>query len=335
MKNSIVRYLKSGLTGKEKKELIAWTNASKENRQYFEEMEDAWLASAISNEAIFDKQAAWESFRRQNVKPWKKYLLNIQKYAAIILFFILTGWFGHILYSSLQKTKPVSYMELSVSTGETAHFQFADQTKIQLNAESHLSFPEHFQDNQREVFLRGEAYFRVKKDEERPFVVHAGDLELKVTGTSFNIKSYPEEDIVETTLEEGMVQVSSNRRAGKFLMRPGQHLVYNKKTVKFQLINNADIDIYTSWTKGRYKFNEIKLDRLVRSIERLYDVDIELKEPGLKDLTYTGSFYKSESALRVLKMIQMSSLGVHFEQQANNQFIITKKQNAYETTFGN
>lgn len=324
----IVRYLKGEATKKEQEELVRWINANPENRRYFEDMEEAWHASGITGRKQFDDDKAWQKFYASHfIVKSRGSFRSFMKYAAIIAVLITLGWSGHFLYQRLHKVQQVAFMELSVSQGETANFRFADGTRVKLNAGTSIRFPEHFQAGRREVYLTGEAYFQVAKNQERPFIVHTGDLNIKVLGTSFNIRSYPGEGIITTTLEEGKVEVfkPDARDKQKYILSKNQHLQYEKASKKMHLKKQVDTRLYTSWKEGHFKFRGIKLDRLIKSIERLYDVEIEIKHPDLQRLTYTGSFYKSEPVNKVLEMIEMSSREVNVKQRNNRKFIITQK----------
>jgi ferric-dicitrate binding protein FerR (iron transport regulator) len=331
MIDKIVRYLKGELAGEEREELIDWINANEENQRYFEEIEEAWHAAAITHKEPFDADKAWRKFRAHNYqfRRKKRSLHHILKYAALIVIFLGLGWGGHLLFTDLQKGGSASFMELSVPRGETASFTFADQSRVQLNAGSSIRFPEQFGKKKREVYLEGEAYFQVADNKQKPFVVHAIGLDIKVLGTAFNVRSYPDEDIVETTLEEGQLEVSASEKEGKkkmaWRLNKNEQFRYFNKGDSSQLNKNVDTELYTSWKEGHYKFQKIKLGRLAKSLERLYDVEIQFENRKLKDLTYTGSFYKDEPVDKVLEMVEMSSEAVKVNQLKNKQFSITRK----------
>lgn len=331
MKKIIIRYLKGELNEEEKKELIEWLNASKKNLEYYKELEETWYAAFMADNEMFNSHKAWKRFKTAHLwKAGRTSAYHFIRYAAFIFLFIGLGWGGHLLYTNFSEGESISYMELSVPKGETANFKFSDRTRVQLNAGSSIQFPEHFGKEKREVYLEGEAYFQVTENQQRPFIVHAGELDLQVLGTAFNVKSYPDENIVETTLAEGKVRITKNgdtRKNGKgCILEKGQHLAYDKMTEDFQLNKDVNIELYTSWTQGRYKFQGIQLMRLAKSIERLYGVQIKIEDPELRDLTYSGSFYKGEPVIKVLKMIELSALEVEITQIHENKFLITQKK---------
>ena len=214
-------------------------------------------------------------------------------------------------------------------SGETAKFTFADQSRVQLNAGSSIRFPKQFGKEKREVYLEGEAYFQVADNKQKPFVVHATGLDIKVLGTAFNVRSYPDEDIVETTLEEGQLEVSASKKGGKekmaWRLNKNEQFIYFNKADSSQLNRNVNTGIYTSWKEGHYKFQKIKLGRLIKSLERLYEVELRFENDKLKNLTYSGSFFKDEPINIVLNMVEMSSKEVEVNKLDNKQFLITQK----------
>jgi ferric-dicitrate binding protein FerR (iron transport regulator) len=160
-------------------------------------------------------------------------------------------------------------------------------------------------------------------------VVHAIGLDIKVLGTAFNVRSYPDEDVVETTLEQGKLELSISEKEGKkkveWRLNKNDQFIYFNKADSSQFYRNVDTGIYTSWKEGKYRFNKIPLNRLTKSIARLYDVNIDVAEE-IKYLTYTGIFFKDQPVDKVLERIEMSALDVEVKQFENKQYMITKKE---------
>ncbi|MBN1131922.1 MAG: FecR domain-containing protein [Bacteroidales bacterium] len=326
MINRITQYLKGELNEDQKQELADWINASKENRRYFEEIADTWYAAGISQKHIFNANEAYNRFRNHNKSHTPaRGIFTLLKYAASILALISLGWIGHLVFDNSRIEQSDSFITFSAPSGETAFLEFADQTVVHLNAESSIQLPESFNKDAREVFLTGEAYFNVARNEELPFIVHLDHLDIKVLGTSFNVRSYADENTVETTLEEGLLQVicgeAENGDDNIYFLRKGQHLSFNSKTNTVQ-IKEENTLLYTSWKQGYYKFKKIKLDQLVRTIERVYDVDISLDQQETGNLTFSGSFFKDESVEDVLNMVEQSALDIAVHKVANSRFEI-------------
>lgn len=147
-----------------------------------------------------------------------------------------------------------------------------DGTKVWLNAESSLSYPTRFEDNERIVELEGEGYFEVAHDALHPFIVLTKGQKLKVLGTSFNLKAYTNESTVITTLVTGGVKLYSNTTPAVQVLRPGQQSVFAAD--RFQ-VTNVDVRTSYAWRMGELRFRATPLEEVLHEMERWYDVDID------------------------------------------------------------
>lgn len=196
-------------------------------------------------------------------------------------------------------------MTLSVPRGNDFYVVLADGTKVWMNADSELRYPQIFTGNQRVVELVGEAYFEVAKNKEKPFVVETPTEHIEVLGTHFNVSSYPTERKSAVTLIEGKVQVSVHGQQSLEL-HPGQQSVVQDKYMRIQ---DVDIDEYIAWKNGEFMFNEESLASAMRKIGRWYNLEIDV-DPELKDLYLWGSVPRKENFGEVLKLIQLTNKNV-------------------------
>jgi ferric-dicitrate binding protein FerR (iron transport regulator) len=186
--------------------------------------------------------------------------------------------------------KETAINEIVNPYGKTTELMLTDGTKVFLNAGSRLIYPENFTGKNRKVFLVGEAYFDVKHDEEHPFIVQLSDIRIKVLGTRFNVSAYPGDKVIETVLEEGKVCVRENN-AGFFdkstELTPDQMACFNKVTRETN-VKKVDADDYTLWTKGLMKLESTDLCRIVKKLERFYNIRIQFRDPLLGGLRISG-----------------------------------------------
>ncbi|CAM4029665.1 FecR family protein [Pedobacter westerhofensis] len=208
--------------------------------------------------------------------------------------------------------------------GVRSVFTLTDGTEIRLNADSRLEYPAHFSDSTREVFLIGEAFFDVSKDAAHPFIIHTKDMDIKVLGTTFNVKAYSNESLTETTLLNGAITVTLNNLSKKQIyLKPSQKLVFrNLRTDKRRVaLTSTDIDtsmrqltyfkpdhatiIETSWTDNKLTFKNEEFAALARSMERWYNVDISFDSENAKQLRFTGIIEK-ENISEALKALQLT-----------------------------
>lgn len=189
--------------------------------------------------------------------------------------------------------------EVVIPYGKKSELLLADGTKVWLNAGSRLAFPSKFTKNIREVFLEGEACFEVEKNEEQPFIVKTGKLEIKVLGTHFNVSAYPTDNVIETVLLEGSVSVERARTLGlgksEVLLKPNQKASFKKEKNDFSVTDETDADIYIAWTYGWLKYNRESLISVMRKVERYYNVEIRLPDNYPQDDKITGKLDLKES----------------------------------------
>ncbi|MBN2596865.1 FecR domain-containing protein [Labilibaculum sp.] len=185
----------------------------------------------------------------------------------------------------------------------------SDGTKVWLNSSSSLRYPVRFSKNIRKVYLLGEAYFEVAKNETKPFyIVLENGMEIRVLGTKFNIMSYGDEDLVETTLLEGKVQVTSKNINGceqKNILIPNQQFSFNKESKKSE-VKFVDASIYAAWKDGLFIFENEKLGVFMRKLERWYGCGIVYENEELRNISFTGEIKKYEDFSSVLKILKLT-----------------------------
>lgn len=193
-----------------------------------------------------------------------------------------------------------------------------DHSKVWLNAESSISYPSVFSGEERNVSLIGEAYFEVAKDKQHPFKVKAGDMEVKVLGTHFNIMSYAEEGQTQVALAEGSVRIDLGNNSRTLI--PGQQASIKAGSTQIYL-KNVDVDEVISWKNGLFQFDNAPLEQVMRQVERWYNVDV-VYNGAIPDLYITGMISRSNNVSKILALIEAAG-GVNFE--VGNKQIIVKK----------
>lgn len=199
---------------------------------------------------------------------------------------------------------------ISVPLGGEFGVVLSDGTTVWLNSGSTLNYPVSFGDSVREVYLTGEAYFKVSKSPV-PFVVKTLDVDVRVLGTSFNISAYSEDERVMTTLVEGKVVVSTQFDAAEYEMKPGFMLSYEKNTKEIG-VEECDTELYTSWINGEFKFRDMRLEDIMVKLNRWYNCEFFYQNSELKDLRFTGAAEKDRPVNYLLEMIETVTK-VHFE----------------------
>lgn len=180
--------------------------------------------------------------------------------------------------------------QLIIPYGKTSEIILPDGTKVILNAGSRLAYPDRFTGESREVLLTGEAYFEVKHDSKHPFVVQVNDLRIKDLGTRFNVSAYPADGRIETVLTEGKVNIRQNN-SGLFTQAteliPGQMASFDRQTSQIS-VKSIDVDDYILWTQGMMKFESVDFSRIVKKLERFYNIRFQFDDPLLGSLKISG-----------------------------------------------
>ena len=217
---------------------------------------------------------------------------------------------NQVVYSSQDSPKELEYNYLTVPRGGQFSIQLSDSTKVWLNSESKLKYPVDFPKGQsREVYLLyGEAYFEVAsstKNNGDDFKVYHRDQEIQVLGTQFNIKAYGDEPEVLTTLVEGKVAVSNGKESLE--ITPGEQSRLNLDTGTIK-VSKVDVFAEISWKSGVFSFKKKRLEEIMRTLSRWYDMEVVFENKSLKDKRFKGVLRKNQSIEDVLSVIMSSSL---------------------------
>jgi len=214
---------------------------------------------------------------------------------------------GHVAYKNAAEGKTAMvYNTLSTPRGGQYTLTLADGTRVLLNAASSITYPTSFLGNDRKVILTGEAYFEVAHNAAKPFRVTSQGQTVEVLGTHFNINAYSDESYIRTTLIEGSVKVSSG--SSQEIIKPGQQAVLMQQSLK---VNNADIEETIAWTNGYFRFNDAKIESVMRIISRWYDIDVAY-EGKVTDEGFYGKISRYKNISQVLKMLEKTKT-VHFK----------------------
>lgn len=195
-----------------------------------------------------------------------------------------------------------NFNELSVPRGGEYRLTLSDGTKVYLNSQTFLRYPETFQKGRREVFLIGEAFFEVANDPDRPFYVETNDIEVKVLGTSFNINTRNCEQI-QTTLVTGSIELRVLSDGEKVLLKPNQMAEFNSYTHQLELKNVFTYN-YTAWRFGEFAFDKAPLDEIMEQISMWYVTEISYENEYLKKKRFTGIVNRFADVIDVLSLLE-------------------------------
>lgn len=228
--------------------------------------------------------------------------------AAVLLIFILSGIY--LLFSNGNNIN--QYNTIIVPAGQRINLILSDNTNLWLNANTKFRYPTEFSKDNRTVYLDGEAYFEVSKDEKKPFIVKTGKGDILVTGTSFNVEAYTQFNSFETSLFEGSVEIFKDE-IKLHSLKPNQKSTFEGG--QFYVTPITDSSEYL-WKNGLIAFNNKKLEDILITLEKYFDVNIQIISSNLPQYTYTGKFRQSDGIDYALRVLQKS---IHFSYERDEE----------------
>ena len=281
-----------------------WMKLSQANSNWLFEMERVW---SLKNELKFsDKECIEQAYNNflsalEDDKVNKSSLLSIfkRRFQQIAAVFII-GLMLSTIYLTTTASSTMNVIE--VPKGETAIITLSDGTKVWLNSNSKLSYPSKFSWFEREVDFIGEGYFEVSHNKRVPFMVNTSDIEVKVLGTKFNLKTYDGESSF-VTLTEGKVLVKSQDNDEQKMMKPNDHLEFNQQN-EFILKENVDVIQISQWKTGSHGFNNQSLSDIATVLSRKYDVEIKINDKRLENEIFTCRTHENITLIEILELLR-------------------------------
>lgn len=324
MDEKIIKYYKGDLTQTEEADLLREAFSDPELKSRMIGYQHLHSFIALSPEAI-DRESGrskYHSFAKRLVfLNRRKQLFSLMRYAAVAVVFVLSTWAITYEYFTGTTTDWVAaQQELYVPAGQRARLTLPDGSKVWLNAGSHLSYPSVF-GKERKVYLSGEGFFEVAKNEKVPFIVSTNTLDVKALGTQFNVFSYPEAGYSSVYLLEGSVKAyyPTSELSG-VILEPNQYLVQREGQLSLE---TTEPD-YLLWREGIYTFNQQKLGDIIEKLKLYYDVNIVVKDNEILNYEYTGKFRQRDGVLEILRVIQVIHAFKISKDEKLNQIVLTK-----------
>ncbi len=249
--------------------------------------------------------------------PVRKKKKLFYKTASIAAAFI--GIIGIAFFSSLFLVNQEKMVTQATAKGEKREIYLQDGSTVFLNSNSSITYPENFQE-QRNLQLKGEAFFNVKRNPDKPFTITTGEVQTTVLGTSFNIHAYKSNNI-EVSVNTGKVEVSRKKRAEKVILKKNQQAHFKDNLPP--LVSSGNSDEFNAWKENIIILNNTSLGKTAKILENWYDVQIEFDREELKELGISGKF-KDEKLENVLESISIINQ-VEIEYINKKQILIRRK----------
>ena len=307
------------------------------NKSSREELEELWvlMADISENDLVeFELEEIWnEEISENNLKNWDQLYSRLQKQiqtnetdysgiskavslrifkklaiaASILICFSLPALY-YFNYAVQNKSAKIAVpLQVPVKAISCQIITLPDGSVVTLNHNSHLSYPSSFTEDTRDVYLTGEAFFDIKHDRHKPFLVHTGLYIIKVLGTAFDIRSFPNEKAISVTVTRGKVQVQKlHTKKILGIILPGYQLnvsTPNSETIVDTVVQKkVDINTILAWKKEELVFDNITFDEAAMRLSYYFNIEIRFKNPGLKNCRFTGNF-QEESLENTLSII--------------------------------
>lgn len=216
----------------------------------------------------------------------------------------VTDSLGNEIYEA--NLAPVEMNQLYVPQGGEYYIVLEDGTRVWLNSDTKLEFPPHFDKDKREIAIHGEAYLEVAHNSEKPFYVETGGNRIHVTGTAFNVRSYPDEQTSSVALAQGRVQME-NTDNGRVLavLTPSKKFVISRNSGKYS-VETANLELELAWRKGLFAFENESLSSIARMLERWYNIKIDI-DPAIAANRYSGFINRHKSISQVVDILQRTN----------------------------
>lgn len=325
--NEIKRLFKlylEGRTNSQQEEVLFryLSNRKGTDEELLDHVEDTWANEPAprddSAETSENIDLLWAEIGIRKEKKANKHQLF--KYAAslVLICSATLAWFNYQQRQPLA-IKTIALLSKTTAPGEKIKMILPDSSVVYLGSKSRLSWPERFvKGKHRDIRLEGEAFFEVKRDTSSPFVIHSGNMETRVLGTSFNIYAYPEDRVFTVAVRTGKVSVSQNSATGQkrlSLLTPGMKLTFQKGNGEYA-INDTRIADVNGWTNNRFVFHDENLGNILIKLERYYRVHFELKNPEMANCRFNATF-TDKNIVDVMKQLKIMSAG-HIKYKLND-----------------
>lgn len=318
--NLLTRYVSRESSLEEYEELMDLVASHDKYGEIFENISEVWDFNHSVNENSFDTDGLKHKvIKAVKAKDRRGGLVGFPAYgiAAAIALFIVSAV---LIYNRLLAEPDISYITETTRRGQKADIMLSDGTRVRLNAESSLTYPEEFSGKDRTITLSGEAFFSVVRDESRPFKVVSGDLITMVLGTSFNINAFPDEDIT-VTVASGKVNIwSPSSGDSVYTLIPNQQGVLDISAGHIER-PRVNIDHFLAWREDIIVLDEISLKEAATILERWYDVSITFENKNTEGCLISGK-YRSDEITNILESIKFLK-GIEYRFVDKNNLIIS------------
>lgn len=309
----IGRCISGNANKKEVALLEGWKTTSPKNQKTIDESLKVWGNGThwISSQKIQNDKANIQREMNKSLSLQVRRLKRnsqILKIAAVLVIPIALAVSWLVLPNVTLKNQPAQFCEISAPKGHVSKCTLPDGSEVWVNTNSSISYnTTSFNKDFREIEVNGEAFFKVAINKKIPFKVKNTLAEIVVTGTQFNVKSYPGSKIFETVLAEGSIELNIKSAQNQVIkMVPGERAIFNSKKREIN-IELVDVELYSSWRNGEILFKDATLNDLIVELERIYDIQFYLEDKDLGNYRFRGMFRYNNNLIDALEKIKKTA----------------------------
>ncbi|MCG8308369.1 MAG: FecR domain-containing protein [Cytophagales bacterium] len=301
-----IKQKKNTITAEELADFNNWKEADAGNLELTRAFETIFSTTSSENGIPeFNPNESWEELRtmiKMEGDPSKTIRLFpwVARVAAAV-FLVLGFTFIYYQYTGFPDDALNIQTIVRADESDKKMVELPDGSTVWLNRNSELLYPESFEADTRTLYLKGEAFFEVQWDKNKPFIVYSGNSKTTVLGTSFNLRAYGKEDEITLTVVTGKVAFALADDKERAIITPGNTAVFSSKTQSISHSRNEDIN-FLSWKTGELIFNDSPLSELIISLERHYNVGVEVRNNTTLNCRFTGNFQDTEieNAIKII-----------------------------------
>ncbi|MBS1599271.1 MAG: FecR domain-containing protein [Bacteroidetes bacterium] len=311
------QYIENTCTKEELEEFFAYVQEAKNDEQlrnlikkiYDGIRENSSLTYVDESGNLVLTKPEWLVQQPTQKKSFQKKII-VAGIGAICIITAVGVWFTNRSVNRNREIQKTAALKKKITErSEYKYLLLPDSTQVWLNAVSSLEFPDHFEQNKREVFLSGEAYFDVKHAAETPFIIHTGNISTTVLGTAFNIKAYPDRKTIIVAVSRGKVKVSRGDELVATLTK-GQQVKVSNKSNDIATKNISETQV-AGWQQGNMVYEDESISDIIADLERMYNVNIRVTDENIRNLKVRTSFKREdgiEHALQILCILTDTKL---------------------------
>lgn len=292
-----------------KEELFSEIGQDPESEKIYNKAKAAWAFLASTNRMPEYKiENSYKKLQTRLNPPNSLFILktnHLLKYAAVLI--VLIGISSLFLYLKTQdrlgSTAELKYTSVVAKYKQISEVILPDSSVVWLNSGSTLTYNNNYSLDNRDLIIKGEAYFDIRKNKKLPLTVSANNLKIKVLGTKFNVSAYPDNEEITVALETGAIELlNAKNKSFNYRLKPGEIASYDTKT-KVVKVKETTISNYTAWKEGLLVFKDTPLNEVIKILERKFNAHFIVEDPAIYEPAFNATF-RDENLVEVLDYIK-------------------------------